>query len=109
VVTIAAGSGRGVAGRPLIFDLASSADGCTVKAGSDAPAGIALPARGEVADEPDNEAREPAARQGLRGWRHRLRGTMLLVAVIFALPIATLAILARRRRTRASSAAMARR
>jgi hypothetical protein len=31
---------------------------------------------------------------------HRLRGTMLLVAVIFALPIAVLAILARRRRSR---------
>lgn len=103
VVTITPGGGGGLPGRPLIFELASASDGCTVTAGTDAPGGIALPARGEVADEPADEASEPASRYSARGWMHRLRGTMLLVAGIFALPIAALAILARRRRGRAKA------
>lgn len=103
VVGIAAGSGGGTAGRPLVFDVASATDGCTVKASADAPGAVPLPARGEVADEPDDEAGAPASRQGLRGWLHRLRGMMLLVALVLALPIAAFGIVARRRRGRAKA------
>jgi hypothetical protein len=42
-VTITAGSGSGIAGEPLMFTVATSADGCTVTASTDVPSGKAPP------------------------------------------------------------------
>jgi hypothetical protein len=100
-VSITAGSGGGATGHPLIFDLASANDGCTVKVGVDVPGGAPLPARGAVTAEADDEPSAPAPRHGLRWWYHRLRSAMLVFAGLFALPVVAFVIIGRRRRGRA--------
>jgi hypothetical protein len=103
VVRIAAGSGGGAAGHPLIFDVAAATEGCTVKVGVDVPGAAPLAARGEVTADAtdatnDDEASAPEPRHGLRWWYHRLRSAMLVFAGLFALPVVAFVIIGRRRR-----------
>jgi hypothetical protein len=92
-IRIAAGGGGGATGQPLIFDVASARDGCAVKLGSDAPGAAPLPARGEL-----TEAPPPGVDRS-----HGLRIAALLFAVFFLVPVASLAVIARWRRGRATA------
>jgi hypothetical protein len=96
-VAIAAGSGGGAVGHPLIFDVASAASGCKVNLAADTAAAVPLtPSRGEIAD--DEPVRAPALRGGMRWWYRHLR----VPALGFALVVVALMTVARWRRSRAS-------
>ena len=94
-ITIEAGAGGGVAGRPLIFDLGSAADGCKLTPAKDAPAAIALPpSHGDSVTYDD-----PPVHRGLRWWGRHLAVAALGCSLLFA----AVAGVARTRRSRASA------
>jgi hypothetical protein len=97
-VNIAAGSGGGATGHPLIFEVASAKDGCAVKVETDVPGGAPLPpAYGDLALDDDRSA--PAARGSIAWWYRHLRRPALAFA-LFVLAVFALTIVARWRRNR---------
>ncbi|MEO6025746.1 MAG: hypothetical protein ABIR79_02625 [Candidatus Binatia bacterium] len=100
VVTIVPGKGGGATGRPVIFDVASAHDGCTIKPATDVAVAAPLALGPTDPDPPDDEASDtgPAARGSIGWWYRHLRRPLLALAVL--LPVPALVVIARRRRVR---------